>query len=84
MALIPLNIALVALGAGLIYNIVLALQILFYLAAFCGWLLERQGRKNRLLFVPCYFLFMNFNVFRGIKYLATHKSGGAWEKAKRG
>lgn len=84
MALMPINIALVALGAGLFYDIVLAFQILFYLAAFCGWQLECQGHKNRLLFVPCYFLFMNFNVFRGIKYLATHKSGGAWEKAKRG
>ncbi len=83
-ALMPINIALVVLGAGLFYDIVLAFQILFYLVAFCGWLLERQGHKNRLLFVPCYFLFMNLNVFRGIKYLATHKSGGAWEKAKRG
>ena len=84
LALIPLNIALTALRAGVFYDIVLVLQLLFYLAALCGWLLERQGRKNRLLFVPCYFLFMNLNVFRGMKYLATHKSGGAWEKAKRG
>ena len=84
LALIPLNIALVALRAGLLYDIVLLLQLVFYLAALCGWLLERQGHKSRLLFVPCYFLFMNLNVFRGMKYLASHKSSGAWEKAKRG
>ena len=84
LALIPLNIALVALCAELLYDVILLLQALFYLAAFCGWLLERQGRKNRLLFVPCYFLFMNLNVVRGMKYLTSHKSSGAWEKAKRG
>jgi hypothetical protein len=84
LALIPLNIALVALRAGLFYDIFLLLQSLFYLAALCGWLLLRQGRKSRLLYVPCYFLFMNINVFRGMKYLATHNTSGAWEKAKRG
>ena len=84
LALIPLNIALVALRTGLFYDIFLLLQSLFYLAALCGWLLLRQGRKSRLLYVPCYFLFMNINVFRGMKYLATHNTSGAWEKAKRG
>jgi hypothetical protein len=47
-------------------------------------MLEKQGRKNKLLYVPYYFLFMNLNVFRGMKYLSTHKTSGAWEKAKRG
>jgi hypothetical protein len=54
------------------------------LAALCGWLLARTGRKNKLLYIPYYFLFMNFNVFKGIAYLNSHKSNGAWEKAKRG
>ena len=83
-ALIPLNVALVFLKAGTIYNFIWLLQILFYLAAFASWLLEKQGRKSRLLYVPYYFLFMNLNVFRGMKYLSTHKTSGAWEKAKRG
>jgi hypothetical protein len=34
--------------------------------------------------VPTYFLFMNLNVFLGIRYLSTHKASGTWEKAKRG
>lgn len=83
-ALIPLNVALVFLKAGTVYNFIWLLQILFYLAAFASWLLEKQGRKSRLLYVPYYFLFMNLNVFRGMKYLSTHKTSGAWEKAKRG
>ena len=84
LALIPLNIALVVMGAGAAYNIILVLQMLFYLAALTGWLLARSGHKNKLLNVPSYFLFMNFNVFLGIRYLMTHSKSGAWEKASRG
>ena len=84
MALIPLNVALVMMKAGTVYTIIWILQILFYLCAFCGYLLEQRGRKNKLLYVPYYFLFMNINVFRGMRYLKTHQGGGTWEKAKRG
>ena len=84
MALIPLNVALVMMKAGTVYTIIWILQILFYLAAFSGYQLEQRGRKNKLLYVPYYFLFMNINVFRGMHYLRTHQGGGTWEKAKRG
>ncbi len=84
LALIPLNVALVMMKAGTVYNVIWILQLLFYLAAFASWMLEKQGRKNKLLYVPYYFLFMNLNVFRGMKYLSTHSTSGAWEKAKRG
>ena len=84
MALIPLNVALVMMKAGTIYTIIWILQILFYMAALGGYLLEQHGRKNKLLYVPYYFLFMNINVFRGMHYLRTHQGGGTWEKAKRG
>ena len=83
MALIPLNVALVWMKAGTVYNVAWLLQLLFYLAATAGYLLERTGRKNKLLYVPYYFLFMNLNVFLGIAYLRTHKSSGTWEKSKR-
>ena len=82
--LIPLNVLLVFLKAGNIYTWIWVLQLVFYLAAYLGYLLEQYGRRNKLLYVPYYFLFMNLNVFRGITYLRTHKSSGAWEKAKRG
>lgn len=84
MALIPLNVALVMMKGGTIYTLIWILQILFYLAAFTGYALAARGKKNKLLYVPYYFLFMNVNVFRGIKYLQSHKNSGAWEKAKRG
>lgn len=84
LALIPLNIIIAVLGGGIAYVVILALQILFYLAAMGGWLLARSGKKNKLLYIPYYFFFMNINVFRGMVYLHSHKTGGAWEKAKRG
>ena len=83
LALIPLNVALVLDNAGWIYTVIWIMQLMFYLAALAGQWLASKGRKNKLLYIPYYFLFMNANVFRGIRYLAT-KTNGTWEKAKRG
>ena len=84
MALIPLNVALLMMKAGTVYTVIWILQILFYLAALCGYLMEEKGRRSKLFYVPYYFLFMNMNVFAGIPYLYSHRGGGTWEKAKRG
>jgi cellulose synthase/poly-beta-1,6-N-acetylglucosamine synthase-like glycosyltransferase len=83
MALIPLNVLLVFMNAGTVYTVCWLLQLLFYGAAFLGWYFAQHGRKNKLLYVAYYFLFMNFNVFRGMHYLRTHQGGGTWEKARR-
>lgn len=77
------NVLLSVMRAGLFYDIMLALQLLFYLSAFFGWLLARHGVKNKLLYTAYYFVFMNLNVFRGMAYLSNHNQSGAWEKAKR-
>ena len=83
-ALIPLNVLLVMMKAGAIYNIIWILHLLFYSGCIHRLDPGAQGRKNKLLYVPYYFLFMNLNVFKGMKYLCSHQSSGAWEKAKRG
>ena len=77
------NILLVALRCHVIYTTCLVMQALFYLAAFGGWLTGRMGKRNKLLYTAYYFVFMNLNVFRGMRYLSTHKHSGAWEKAVR-
>ena len=84
LALIPLNVILVFMKGGTIYILLWLLQLLFYLAAFWGYMLEQYGKRNKFLYIPYYFLFMNMNVFQGISYLRSHKNGGTWEKAKRG
>ena len=81
--MLAVNSMLVALGAGTIYTIILALQILLYLAALAGYIMNEHGHKNKMLYTAYYFVFMNLNVFRGMAYLRTHSNSGAWEKAKR-
>ena len=83
MALIPLNVILVLMKGGTVYTVIWILQLLFYAAAFAGYVLASKGKKSKLLYVPYYFLFMNFNVFLGVRYLMTHSTSGTWEKAKR-
>jgi hypothetical protein len=50
-----------------------------------GHYLSTKHIKNKILFIPYYFLFMNVNVIRGFNYLCKRKgnASGAWEKARR-
>jgi len=81
--LLIVSAILVAMKAGTIYTVILAMQILLYLTALAGYLMSRCGKKNKLLYTAYYFVFMNLNVFRGMAYLRSHSNSGAWEKAKR-
>lgn len=81
--LLPLNIALLWSDRFGLYASILLLQILFYALAFGGWRMSQRKLKNKILFVPYYFLFMNINVFQGLKYLIYNKGKGTWEKSKR-
>lgn len=84
--LLPLNIALLFTNVSLpFYGTLLLLQVLFYLSGLWGYYLSTKQIKNKVLFIPYYFLFMNINVLKGINYLYNRKgnSSGAWEKAKR-
>ena len=83
-ALFPLNFLLLFSEGALIYQLLFLLQIFFYLSALIGHILKVSGRRNKLLYIPCYFLFMNLNVFLGMGYLMSHKDSGTWEKARRG
>lgn len=76
------NVAAVLLGAPVFYHVVLLFQILFYLAALAGMILDRH-EKAGILRVPYYFLFTNFTTFAGVGYLARNKGNAAWEKARR-
>ena len=86
LALLPLNVVLLfGTERTALYVILWLLQALFYLAGSLGYYLSMRRTKNKLLFVPCYFLFMNLNVLRGMVYLSKRndKEKGTWEKARR-
>lgn len=83
--LLPVNIALVLMGAHYIFTVILVVQLIFYTAAAFGKILEDRKIRNKILFIPYYFIFMNLNVIRGFFYLIKKSKGdGTWEKAKRG
>lgn len=83
--LFPLNIVLLILKTepGWLYQITAVCQLLFYLLALVGWYLSQHAIKNKLLFIPYYFLFMNVNVCKGMAYLKNFHGDAVWEKAKR-
>ncbi|MCE1156608.1 MAG: glycosyltransferase family 2 protein [Bacteroidales bacterium] len=63
--------------------VMLALQVLFYLAGWIGQIFESKKIKLKIFFIPYYFLFMNYAVFLGIfRYLQKNQSVN-WERAKR-
>jgi len=81
-ALLIINI-LLAIKASQLYQILLLAQILFYLAAMAGWVLEQRKLKVKALFVPYYFCLMNWAMYAGLLRLLRGKQSVLWEKAKR-
>jgi cellulose synthase/poly-beta-1,6-N-acetylglucosamine synthase-like glycosyltransferase len=66
-----------------LYSILMVLQLLFYIAAIAGWVLENRKLKIKILFVPYYFFIMNYSVYLGFfRYIRKTQSVN-WERAKR-
>jgi cellulose synthase/poly-beta-1,6-N-acetylglucosamine synthase-like glycosyltransferase len=66
------------------FLIVLGLQILFYLSAYIGYILEDKKLKVKIFFVPYYFYIMNYAVFMGFGRYIKKSQSVNWERAKRG
>lgn len=82
--LLPVNLVIVMMHPqDTFFIVMLALQVLFYVLGLWGYYLSLKEIKNKILYIPYYFLFMNWNVIRGFAYLSKRKGNGAWEKAKR-
>ena len=84
--MIPLNF-IIAFNTGLltvsVYPILFWLQIAFYIAAITGWYLQNKQIKVKALYIPYYFLFMNYTVFLGFRRYVRGKQSVNWERAKR-
>lgn len=78
-----LNVLIVLQGAPYFYQVLLALQCLFYLSAAMGWLLEQKQLRLKLLFIPYYFCMMNYAVIAGIWRYVFGEQKVTWEKARR-
>ena len=82
--LLPLNIIVVLLKGGILYEMLLAAQASFYLAAMAGWFFANRNMKIKGLYIPYYFLFMNISVIWGLKRFLKGQQSVLWEKAARG
>lgn len=80
--LLPVSFALAWLSGG-IYSLAFGLQVLFYSAAWAGWVLDAKGVKPKPLVVPLYFTMMNIAVFKGFFRYIRSSQPAAWEKAER-
>lgn len=65
------------------YTVFFYLQAFMYFLALIGWLLENHRFQFKFLFIPYYFVIMNYASIRGIiRYLKGQQSV-VWEKSKR-
>jgi len=78
-----LNIILALEPSSTGYQILLAAQVLFYILAIMGFVMERRQLRVKILFIPYYFCVMNYAVLAGIiRYFST-KQSAVWEKVER-
>ncbi len=77
------NFATAFAGDGFIYNLLFAGQVVFYLLALLGYIMEKRHIRIKALFIPYYFCVMNYAVLAGIIRYFTKKQSSVWEKAQR-
>lgn len=68
---------------GALYQYLMYAQIAFYALALLGWFLENRAIRVKALFVPYYFLMMNYAVFAGFFRWLKGSQKATWERAKR-
>ncbi|MCH8566891.1 MAG: glycosyltransferase family 2 protein [Balneolales bacterium] len=72
-----------AFSEGQIYQLILALQLLFYFFALMGYMLERRKIKLKIFFIPFYFIMMNTAVYLGFRRYIRRTQSVNWERAQR-
>jgi cellulose synthase/poly-beta-1,6-N-acetylglucosamine synthase-like glycosyltransferase len=65
------------------YFLFLCFQILAYALALLGWLMENRKTRLKIIFVPYYFISINYASIRGIFRYFKGKQTVNWEKSKR-
>lgn len=66
-----------------LYQVIFALQVLFYTFSTIGWMLQNNNLKVKVFFIPYYFTMMNYAVFRGFFRYMKGTQSAVWDKAKR-
>ena len=86
-ALLPIiffsNVVLFFTSADAVYTAILVGQIAFYIAAAVGYYYASKNIKIKALYIPYYFVFMNFALYLGLKRFLSNQQSVLWDKAKR-
>lgn len=83
-AMIPINVYLVFKSENTsIYHLFLAGQLVFYSSAILGWVLANKEIKVKVLYIPYYFLIMNYSVIAGFFRYINKSQAAAWERSAR-
>lgn len=78
-----LNIVLAFKSGETSMQYLLLAQVLFYILALLGLMMEKRQLRIKVLFIPYYFCVMNYAVLAGIiRYFST-KQSAVWEKVQR-
>lgn len=72
-----------AMEGSIFYQLLMAAQILFYSAAFVGFVLENRRVRFKPVFVPYYFCIMNYAVLAGLSRYLRGNQKATWDKAQR-
>ncbi len=78
-----LNIYLLKSGLSYIYFLTLLVQLIFYIFAVLGYILEKQKKKVKIFNIPYVLLLMNYSAYVGLKRYLTGEQKVIWERAKR-
>ena len=82
---VPLFLFLVLITSGSLayssttFAVILALQFVFYLIAFTGWIFENKGMKLGLLAIPLYFVLANVASLLGFYKFLSGERYATWE-----
>ena len=72
------------LNLGSPYNrIFFSLQLVFYLSAIVGSILDGKSAVGKLLYIPTYLVSSSFAVFLGLFHFLGHRDPALWEKVPR-
>lgn len=82
--LLPLNVYLAFNTSNAFYFILLIGQVFFYVMAAIGWILENKKIRVKVLYIPYYFMVMNYSVIAGMNRHFKGSQSALWERAKRG
>ncbi len=68
---------------GNFYTVFFYFQLIMYLFAFAGWYFENRQIRQKLFFVPYYFVSINYASVRGIIRFFKGRQTVNWERSKR-